>query len=515
MVGAGPKGLHAIAALLRGSWRGKDLRVDCFDANPPGQGAAYACGQPDWLRLNVHPRVLHLPPHPPLDEWLAARGTDPSGDVPRHEVGRYLRAAADGLRREAGETLAFHPHAVRALERRGDAWLVRHDGGSVLADEVLLATGHAPDHDHALRHAWRPTPGVRMVPGVYPVADSLSQAQVPAGSVVAVRGAALTFIDCVLALTEGRPRAEWPRRILPVSRSGALLLAKPAVPMRADLAELLARHAAQLPGLLADAAAPFEAATRATRAAAAELLTSQGQAHQEAVAAVDAALTTGFDPDLAPQGRARAALQRSNLLAEQDHASSPSWVLGRAWAALYAPMVAGLAHRSPETVEWRRFSAASAVLERFTYGPPLPNARRLEALICQHDGPHASCTAPVCLEWLERGVGIAEGITGVGDDERPDVVVDAVLPPPGAQTARTPLVDALMVDGWVRTAMPRRGLEVTPHAQCVGRDGSLTPGLSAIGRLTEDVVIGHDTLSVRMHDEIERWAARLASELEA
>ena len=42
--------------------------------------------------------------------------------------------------------------------------------------------------------------------------------------------------------------------------------------------------------------------------------------------------------------------------------------------------------------------------------------------------------------------------------------------------------------------------------RCRGADGAVTPGLSAIGRPTEDSVIGNDTLSRTLHPQAERWA---------
>ena len=55
----------------------------------------------------------------------------------------------------------------------------------------------------------------------------------------------------------------------------------------------------------------------------------------------------------------------------------------------------------------------------------------------------------------------------------------------------------------------RRGLEVADDASCIDAGGNLTRGLSAIGRPTEDSVIGNDTLSRSLHPHAERWAQRV------
>ena len=50
---------------------------------------------------------------------------------------------------------------------------------------------------------------------------------------------------------------------------------------------------------------------------------------------------------------------------------------------------------------------------------------------------------------------------------------------------------------------------MTPDGSCRARDGSITPGLAAIGRPTEDSVIGNDTLSRSLHPQADRWARRV------
>ena len=67
----------------------------------------------------------------------------------------------------------------------------------------------------------------------------------------------------------------------------------------------------------------------------------------------------------------------------------------------------------------------------------------------------------------------------------------------------------LVAAGCARVAPGRRGLEVTPDGSCRGRDGAVTRGLSAIGRPTEDSVIGNDTLTRSLHPHADRWARRI------
>ena len=56
------------------------------------------------------------------------------------------------------------------------------------------------------------------------------------------------------------------------------------------------------------------------------------------------------------------------------------------------------------------------------------------------------------------------------------------------------------VAAWhARIAGGRRGLDIAPDARAIGRDGRRTPGLSVLGRATEDAVIGNDSLSGPLH----------------
>lgn len=131
-------------------------------------------------------------------------------------------------------------------------------------------------------------------------------------------------------------------------------------------------------------------------------------------------------------------------------------------------------------------------MERIAFGPPPVNGAKLMALI-------------------DAGK-IEFGDLGAVRDAPPAAVrVDAVLSPPGALERCDDLVDELRTAGAVRAATGgRRGIEVDREAGCVAADGSPSRGLSAVGRLTEDWVIGNDTLSRRLHPHPDRWARRLA-----
>ena len=81
--------------------------------------------------------------------------------------------------------------------------------------------------------------------------------------------------------------------------------------------------------------------------------------------------------------------------------------------------------------------------------------------------------------------------------------VDAVIAPPGVVAGS--LAARLVADGVARVAPGRRGLDIGPDGALPGRRG-----LAAVGRVTEDVVIGNDTLSRSLHDVVPRWVQKVS-----
>ena len=82
------------------------------------------------------------------------------------------------------------------------------------------------------------------------------------------------------------------------------------------------------------------------------------------------------------------------------------------------------------------------------------------------------------------------------------------MPPSGLVPGQWPW--ALLGAGVLTRAPGRRGIAVAADAACLDAAGNPIPGLSAVGRPTEDVVIGNDTLSRSLHDDIDHWARRVA-----
>lgn len=484
VIGAGPRGLFAVERLWAHLPAGPPVEVVVFDPQPPGVGAAYATDQPPHLRLNVNASIVSAawPGESTVasfNQWRVDNGeSEPLEPFPpRSRVGEYLGWFWRWLlqRTPDGASLTHRPTRVSQIDPGADRWLV--DGEPF--DEVLLATGHERTWPGALT-------GKGVVPAVFPTTQWLTAERIPPGCRVAIRGAALTFIDAAITLTEGRggsfdgqwqtgftyrPSGLEPAVIWPVTRSGRWMDPKPQ------------------PGseLATPDADVMERARREVLAA---------PTREEALAVVvDTAVRLGgapaeIDELLGPLAGDASELLRERLSAMAGAASpGTAWALGHAWRGLYD----ALRERFEGTdADFGPFADLAGRLERVAFGPPPLNAAKIVALI------DAGIIDPSRL-------GPADDVEFPADA---DVVIDAVLPPPGVVDGS--LAARLVEDGHASTPPGRRGLAVGPDASCLAADGTPVPGLAAIGRVTEDVVIGNDTLNRALHPAVDGWARRIA-----
>jgi hypothetical protein len=203
---------------------GGEVLVDVIEPATPGSGI-YDVAQPDYLLLNNPCGQLSLYPFASEDDqpcygvglydWAVARGyrwagdrcvIDRSGDpiephhfLPRRLMGEYLQWFYRALLAGAPSCVKIFHHqssAVDIVSRRGGVEEVfLSDGTSVLADHVIVTSGHTSNHD--------PENGsvpAELLP--YPVAPYVES--VPAGANVAVSGMGLVAVDVMIALTVGR-----------------------------------------------------------------------------------------------------------------------------------------------------------------------------------------------------------------------------------------------------------------------------------------------------------------------
>jgi uncharacterized NAD(P)/FAD-binding protein YdhS len=552
IVGLGPKGMFALERLTYHAdrmRRARSIEVDLFEPHPvPGAGPIYDTGQPEYLRMNFPAAQINawdtagavVPASERCSflDWHACRhgGSEVESYPSRALVGRYLSDCCGLLMSNAPRTVTLRLRAerVEGLRISEAEWELTSAGGVGRYDEVLIATGHEQDWAGGLRAGWRHA--AKLVPAVFPVQRWLSRDHVVPGSVVGVRGFALTFIDVALALTEGRGGAfeaciDHPyrlrylgaegeiARILPFTRTGRPMLAKPTsaatvdLPALEDLAQvgreqILALgptfdlHADLLPTIASTAGAALLAAQGARAGARALSRTSQmlQNSLRESCRGVVPQVEVG----------AAEELDRSLAIGAGLRAPDRDWALGHAWRTLYPALVTRLSADGLTPEAWPSFRRLAAQMERLAFGPSPQNAAKLLALID---------AGRVRLNHVQGGrLETRNQITqlcSVGAESRLDCVVDAVLPGPGARGSKNALIDHLIADGHARISAGRRGLEVREDGSSVGRDGDVAPGLALSGRLTEDSVIGNDTLSRTLHPLSDLWAQRIIRRAEA
>jgi uncharacterized NAD(P)/FAD-binding protein YdhS len=516
IAGLGPKGLFALERLLdHASALDPQVRIeiDVFEPHAsPGAGRVYDPGQPEYLRMNFAASQLDMwwpssraVPRSARRSFVDWRGEDDDEQYPpRAQVGRYLCDGLEILRRHAPPNviLRVRPCAVETAHLDGRRWIIGSGSATHAYDEVLIAIGHGS--------------------APFPF-EQLSRERIAPGTTVAMRGFALTFIDAALALTEGRggsfepldhpfrlrylPGKDDPRLIVPFTRTGRPMLAKPASSRIADrpgLGRIAAAGRAQIADIggvvdLHDDLLPILAATTRKNLAAATGEDADGSLRATVVRwLAEAAGGVAGSGEL----DAVRAIEQSLLFGAGIATPDAAWALGHTWRSLYPALVGRLGGDGLSARDWPAFLCLARELERVAFGPPPLNAAKLLALVD---------AGRIELGYL-RGATLSGEIGRIvlqsaRGRREVDAVVDAVLPGPGAQEGD--LLGALVEGGYARVLEGRRGLDVTAGGRCRGRDGSITPGLSAIGRPTEDSVIGNDTLSRALHPHADRWAQRV------
>ncbi len=501
IVGFGPKGMFALERLLEHAHRrGADARpcaVTAYEPGRPGCGPNYDPAQPTFLRMNFAasqvdawpPDTTFVPAAQRLDfaQWRSrhAPGDDESYP-PRAQVGRYLQWCVRTLlaHRPRGVEVEIVRELVNSVEPGTRGWLVGSRSGRRSFDHVMLCLGHrwAEPQPAGVADA-----AVPQVPA-FPVGPLMQDRPLAPGARVAVRGFALSFIDAALALTEGRGGAfspthevgslrytasgREPGAIIPFSRSGRAMSVKPPPGRFTALdgvAQAAARARAEIQTLPSGFSVRNDVMSRITWLAD-EIARSSGIQSRT------------------PSADVRTSIERSLAMAIGTAPPDGETCTAEAWRLTYPAIVARLGHGGLDDDEYGEYRAASAGMERIAFGPPPINAAKLLAL------------ADVGIVDLDH--------TTEAPGDRIDGVIDAVLPAPGVHPDDAGPIGGLLRAG-VLTQDGRRGIRVAADARCLGPDGEGVAGLACAGRPTEDWVIGNDTLSRRLHPELDRWASSL------
>lgn len=490
VIGAGPKCLFALQDLHDAAPPGVVAAVDLFDPADPGCGAVWRADLPGALRMNspaerVDARFSRF--DETLAEWVARASPSRTGEtyVPRRLAGAYLAEAYERLATSDRMSLRHVRQRIRGFGQ-GHGLL---DAGAY--DEVLLSTGHAS------------------------VPRGLSDAgAVAPGTVVDVRGAALTGIDATLLLTEGRgggwravagdplgrlayiPSGAEPGLIRLVSRTGAVMTPKPEY-SHPEVDRAVDRGRCVLDARLASArtrasggAVPLDDLWRTLLETAADIAQSSGR--ETSRQRLWRTLLTGRPTADAAvwAGRDQARFLRERLEIDAGlRAPDESWILGRTWFGLFRSIVRGLDRAPRSGHDQALLRRIASQQERTAFGPPATSARKLLAL---SDAGLLEFRAG----WLPAGSGLDAVTAGPGVLERAD-----------GGLFHDPLYADLHRRGAVSVRRGERGILTDADGTCIGADGAPVTGLAAIGRPTEDPVIGHDTLDRTLHEDGRRWAA--------
>ncbi|MEQ3634779.1 MAG: FAD/NAD(P)-binding protein [Thalassolituus sp.] len=495
IVGCGPKGLYALDSLCEVARRQSDqyFIVHLFEpSNYPGAGPVYDPRQPEVLRMNFPARLINAWTNgrgPSFMDWAALSSVEPNAYVPRARVGEYLMwsFARVVLQAPSNITITRHAAPVTQVRQVSEDWIL--SPGYIVVDQVLITTGH----QDGFRQSHQNTDCSISSP--FPIQQRLTPGAIPAGATVRCKGFALTFIDTMLALTEGRggvftpsgtgyrytPSGEEPLRIAPFARSGRPMRAKVEhalfnypkddafwLEQSAELSQVLSQsHPLTFthhiwPTLLSFADQAFDSPAGTT----ADFLARR--------------LKTAFTPE-----QIRRDLRIGYEIAMGGSAPDLAWVLGEVWRRCYAQLVDWISHRALEADDANYFRYIAWEMERLAFGPPAQNIGKM-------------------LSLEQAGIVVFEYMAG---EVEADISINATIPPAGAAALAAPL-DGLLRDGYLSVGI-LGGVMVDENARALTPSGA-TRGLSVIGRATEGCVLGNDTLSRRLHSLPEKWAAFIA-----
>ncbi len=258
IVGLGPKGLYGferILAYFKANPIKQKVEIHLFNKTSfMGSGDVYRSDQPDYLLMNFANKHINMwPENPPLpivdypmslSEFLTQDMQQSTIEIDplyssRATVGAYLENGFKQLCKNLPENIVLHQHisVVQSIEKIGDRYSIhfKEMGKPCVSNDfenILISTGHQ-------RHKESEKTSINTVNFIYPVEEKLKN--IKAGQTVAIKGMGLTFIDAVLALTEGRgglftidkngeltykASGKEPKCIYPFSKSGWPMLPK-------------------------------------------------------------------------------------------------------------------------------------------------------------------------------------------------------------------------------------------------------------------------------------------------
>lgn len=583
IIGAGPKGTYGferLAAQFTEAPVGGPVEIHVFNKNEYfGAGQVYNPTQPEYLLMNNHAGDINMwvdeAPAPvvpellPLTDWLQLKkGVEISEEdyVSRAWVGEYLQ---DGF-----EAIAAHlPEGISARNIVGEVTdLKKKHGGYHLQiktpegvtqtlpnqyDFVLLATGHSQnklsDEDQAIKTFAGENEDIGFIPHIYPVGELAS---VATGSRVAIRGLGLTFVDAVLALTEGRggsferdegeklvytPSGREPEVMVPFSRSGRPMVPRrPAPPETVPVAfftdEALRRlkkesstgklhFQQQLQPLLYKEMtyAYYEAEMRRTGfnedlrsyktfREVQQVIETYHEQHADAERFNPSAfLKPRFEHDAGWHEQVQSYLKFFIREAKKGEITSPWAAVTAVWRKITPVFGRYYAFGGLEPESQRYFDQSfRRLLNRITYGPPIESIEKIVALMdsglldfrfAQH--PELKMDKSFTLKSED------------GRSQSIDYLIDARISKVDVSADQSPLYRNLLDHGLVQmyeNTAAGQGYQpgciaLTPEGFTLDADGRANPSLAVTGTPTEGVLFDNDALARSRNNTASGWAA--------
>lgn len=529
VIGLGPRGLGATEALARhASAGGLPVAVEVFDpVTAPGAGPNFGPAESRLCLLNLPVRDISIGglnfgevDVPDFRDRLTG-AANPDSYVARAELGAYFAARFDALMAGAtpGLSLRRHMLSVHGLESESGGWMLRTTAGEHGPyDEVLLALGQPdtePDEQLARWQAHALTHDCDLVPA-YPTQALLDAAEGWAGKSVAIRGLGLSTLDVLRLLTLGlggrfadgayRPSGREPGLILPFSLDGQPPAPKPAdeavdrtfTPLEPEtraFERVLAESAGHGPDALLDEI------TQVLTRPAERILRDIDPSHVSGK--VQAWLETEREsPGAQETSEPFEALVATIAMAEGERPPSTGYVIGQVWRKWQEILRSHFDEAPPEPETASALVGFDEGLKRYSYGPPVGNARELKMLIESGLVELRAAEDPK-VRLVDDGWELTEGDARA----RVSAMIDAVLPSPAIGSTRDPLTVALKEAGIICPRDEGMGARTGPDGRVIREDGTEAHGLSMLGRLTLGSVIAADSIHDCFGPVTENWAA--------
>ncbi len=528
MIGAGPRGLGAIEALINCRSAGdRPLELIIFDdLMLAGAGPNFDPAQTPYCVLNTPLRDIELAPTFPLPcgsfrQWQKEQDACDGERFPtRAELGTYLTTRFQDVTGIAGSDLALTTHAahVSGLLRKKDGWHVSIAGNSLGPfDEVVLVPGQprtAPDKqcvawaDHARKNDLCFT-------SAYPDVQLLAAARDWTTRAVAIRGLGLSTFDVLRILTVGcggsfengayeKSGAE-PERILAFSLDGQPPFPKPVDKAHDDrfnpndkeielfeaaLAKAVLQHPEGALGLICNAL------VGPTRRIGSEMGAECKNAD------INDWLETERKSPGGQESRAATDTLRQGIgMAAGTIPPTVGYIIGQLWRKLQDQLRAGFNGASIEPDTACAIVGFDDGLKRYSYGPPLASSQELLALI-DCNLVDLSVAVDPDIELFQSGWRLTSGDA----EASVSVMIDAVISTPSLETVSDPLIVQLKSANLLQSKYRGSGANTRPDGRAISADGQASDGLCLLGRLASGSVIAVDSIHDCFGASSTRWA---------